>query len=215
MTIVITGASRGIGAELAARYRAEGETVIGTSRKGGKGLVPLDLADTPDFSPVIEALGTAPIDLLVCNAGIYPDKGHDIATGFPPEDWAKALAVNITGPFLTIQALLPKLQASDKARIAIIASAMGSQERAPGGSYIYRASKAAAVNLARNLSRDLKSQGISVGAYHPGWVRTDMGGSGADISVDDSARGLIARFAELDAATTGCFRSYDGTDIPF
>ena len=92
---------------------------------------------------------------------------------------------------------------------------MGSQARAPGGAYVYRASKAAALNVARNLSRDLARDGIAVGAYHPGWVRTDMGGAAADIDADQSAEGLVARFEELTAATTGCFRNWDGADIPF
>jgi NAD(P)-dependent dehydrogenase (short-subunit alcohol dehydrogenase family) len=98
--------------------------------------------------------------------------------------------------------------------VAVIASVMGSQARAPGGSYIYRSSKAAAVNVARNLAADLQPEGIAVGAYHPGWVRTDMGGSGADIDVLTSAKGLSARFDALSVASTGCFESYDGTTIP-
>ena len=79
------------------------------------------------------------------------------------------------------------------AKIAIISSQMASQERAPGGSYIYRASKAAALNLGRNLSSDLAGEGIAVGIYHPGWVSTDMGGATAPTTVEASAAGLIAR----------------------
>ncbi len=92
---------------------------------------------------------------------------------------------------------------------------MASYERAPGGSYIYRASKAAALNLGRNLAQDLKADGIAVGIYHPGWVRTDMGGAGAAISVEQSARGLAERFDALNLATTGCFETYDGQAHPF
>lgn len=216
MHIVITGASRGIGAQLAQSYRAQGATVVGTSTGGGNGLVPLDLAARePDFSPVLEAIGGRAVDLLICNAGVYLDKGHALETGFAAADWAGSMAVNVAGPFLTVQALLPSLRAASGAKIAIIASAMGSQARAPGGSYIYRASKAAAVNVARNLAKDLAPDGIAVGAYHPGWVRTDMGGAGADIDVATSAKGLIARFAALSRDTTGCFESYDGAAVPF
>jgi len=82
--------------------------------------------------------------------------------------------------------------------------------RAPGGSYIYRSSKAAALNLGRNLATDLEPEGIAVGIYHPGWVRTDMGGAEADIGVDESARGLTARFDALSLETTGCFETWDG-----
>ncbi len=120
----------------------------------------------------------------------------------------------MTGVFLTIQALLPNLRAGH-GRIAIISSQMGSQASAPGGSYIYRASKAAALNLGRNLAVDLAPEGIAVGIYHPGWVQTDMGGRGAEISAAASAAGLAARFAALSVATTGCFERWDGGAIPF
>ena len=116
--------------------------------------------------------------------------------------------------FLTIQALLPQLRAA-QGKIAIISSQMGSDTRAPGGSYIYRASKAAVLNLGRNLATDLRSQDIAVGIYHPGWVQTDMGGAGASITVAQSAQGLVARFAHLSLANTGCFETYDGTPHPF
>jgi NAD(P)-dependent dehydrogenase (short-subunit alcohol dehydrogenase family) len=92
---------------------------------------------------------------------------------------------------------------------------MGSQNQAIGGSYIYRASKAAVLNLGRNLASDLKSEGVPVGIYHPGWVKTDMGGSNADISVTESARGLIHRFNDLSLENTGCFETWDGRSHPF
>ncbi|MGI3170586.1 SDR family oxidoreductase [Pseudooceanicola sp. C21-150M6] len=215
MRAVVTGASRGIGRELMQALSVRGDRVIGTSTTGGGDLVPLDLAGAPDFSALLDAIGTDPVDLLVCNAGVYLDKGQPLEDGFPAEMWARQMAVNVAGPFLTVQALLPALRRAGQGKVAVISSAMGSQERAPGGSYIYRASKAAALNLARNLARDLAGDGIAVGAYHPGWVRTDMGGSGADISVAESVAGLIDRFDELGPASSGCFEAYDGQKIPF
>ncbi len=92
---------------------------------------------------------------------------------------------------------------------------MASTTRAPGGSYIYRASKAAVLNLGRNLATDLRPQGIAVGIYHPGWVRTDMGGAGADLSLDASVTGLMACFDALSLVTTGCFQTWDGRDHPY
>lgn len=215
MRIVLTGASRGIGAAIASACTARGDHVIGTSRHGGEGLTPLDFDAEPDFGPLLRRVGDDPVDLLICNAGVYPDKGQSLTDGFGADLWRQGLFVNVAGPFLTVQALMPALERSGAGRIAIIASAMGSQQRAPGGSYIYRASKAAAVNLARNLAADLKGQGIAVGAYHPGWVRTDMGGSGADIDVETSASGLIARFDALGPDHTGVFETYDGQDVPY
>jgi len=110
--------------------------------------------------------------------------------------------------------LLPNLLAA-RGKIAIISSQMASDTRAPGGSYIYRASKAAVLNLGRNLATDLKSKGVAVGIYHPGWVRTDMGGSAADISETEAATGLVQRFDALSLATTGCFETWDGRAHPF
>ena len=160
-------------------------------------------------------LESQPIDTLICNAGVYLDKGQSLADGYPPEMWDESFAVNVTGVFLTVQSLLPNLQLSDTPRIAIISSQMASHSRAPGGSYIYRASKAAVLNLGRNLAADLKPLGIAVGIYHPGWVRTDMGGTSAEISTEEAARGLADRIDALDIETTGCFQTWDGRAHPY
>ena len=92
---------------------------------------------------------------------------------------------------------------------------MGSSERAGGNAFLYRASKAAAVNLACNLAIELKPSGIAVGAYHPGWVQTEMGGAEADIDAATSAAGLIQRFDLLSRDHTGVFENYDGAHMPF
>ena len=217
--MLVTGAGRGIGLGLVTALAARGDDVTGTTRGAAPAVagVRWRTADVTDPAS-LAALGTrwdGPLDLLICNAGIYPDRGNDIANGFPPEAWASGFAVNVTGVFLSVQAMLPALRRAKRPRIAIIASRMGSDSRAPGGSYIYRASKAAAINLGRNLATDLAPQGIAVGIFHPGWVRTDMGGAGADIDIPTSVTGLVARFDALDLADTGCFRDYDGTPIPF
>lgn len=213
MSVFITGANRGIGLELANRYRAAGETVYATSRQTGDGLLHLDVTD-PAAQQRASAQVDRPLDLLICNAGVYLEKGDTLEHGYAPQLWADSFATNVTGVFLTVQALLPQLRAA-KGKIAIISSQMGSDTRAPGGSYIYRASKAAVLNLGRNLAADLAAEGIAVGIYHPGWVQTDMGGAGASITVAQSAQGLVARFAHLSVATTGCFETYDGTPHPF
>ena len=214
MHVVITGANRGIGQAMDSRYRAAGHDVTGTSRSGGE-FLPLDVTKPKDHAAMATALDSQAIDLLICNAGVYHDKHENLADGYPEQMWADTFAANVTGVFLTIQALLPNLQLAKTPKIAIISSQMASQERAPGGSYIYRASKAAALNLGRNLAQDLNHIGIAVGIYHPGWVKTDMGTDAADITVDQSADGLLARFDELNLASTGCFRTWDGHTYPF
>lgn len=205
MDVLITGGTRGIGAGLAAAYQARGAKVYAPGSQ-----------DLPVTDPAaVAAQGAAwrrPLDLLVCNAGIYPDRGKTLHTT-TADDFADAFAVNVTGVFLTIQAFLPALQKSG-GKIAIISSMMASSERAPGGSYVYRSSKAAVLNLGRNLASDLKGH-TAVGIYHPGWVVTDMGGSHADITVDEAITGLMSRFDALDLARTGEFLAYDGTPIAY
>ncbi|WP_306153100.1 SDR family NAD(P)-dependent oxidoreductase [Roseovarius sp. MMSF_3281] len=214
MHIVITGANRGIGRELFDRYTAAGHDVTGTSRQGGE-FATLDVTNPDSHAALARALDGKPIDLLICNAGVYLDKGENLADGFPAQMWAETFAANVTGVFLTVQSLLPNLQMENGARVAIISSQMASHTRAPGGSYIYRSSKAAALNLGRNLAADLAPLGIAVGTYHPGWVKTDMGGDAAAITVEESAVGLIDRFDDLSLETTGCFKTYDGEDHPY
>jgi NAD(P)-dependent dehydrogenase (short-subunit alcohol dehydrogenase family) len=208
MHIVITGATRGIGAGLAAHYRAAGHTVTGTGRSAGADMT-LDVTQPADHAAMAAALDGQPVDLLVCNAGVYLDKGADLETGYAPDLWAQSFAANVTGVFLTVQSLLPHLRVAAAPKIAIISSQMASHTRAPGGSYIYRASKAAVLNLGRNLAADLAGQ-IAVGIYHPGWVQTDMGGAAAAITVDQSVAGLVARFDTLSLDTSGVFETWDG-----
>ena len=215
MTIVITGANRGIGRALYDLYTAEGHDVFGTHRRAeaAPGWITLDVRDPAQHGAMADTLRDRPVSLLICDAGVYLDKGAQLDTGFAAGLWADTFATNVTGVFLSVQSLLPNLRMAGDAKVAIIASQMGSSTHAPGGAYIYRASKAAAINLGRNLSKDLAKDGIAVGIYHPGWVRTDMGGSEADISEGESADGLILEFSKLSLETTGCFKNYDGEDL--
>ena len=205
MRALVTGASRGIGAQLLTEGRDRGHHVTGTTREGDDAL---DVTDAAAQDRLAGAIGA--LDLLVCNAGVYVDRGKALSD-LRGEDFARTFGVNVTGVALTVQAQLRNL--SEGGRIAIVASAMGSQAEASGGAYAYRASKAAAVNLGRNLAADLAARGIAVGIYHPGWVRTDMGGGGADIAVEDSARGLWDRFEALDLSVSGAFETWDGRAV--
>lgn len=209
MRVLITGANRGIGAAIGEVYADRGDTVLGTSRSAGE-FLPLDVTDPASQAQLSQHLEGQAIDMLVCNAGVYLDKTEKLADGYPAQMWADTFAANVTGVFLTIQSLLPNLQLSKSPKIAIISSQMASHTRAPGGSYIYRASKAAVLNLGRNFATDLKPLDIAVGIYHPGWVTTDMGGPMGEISVDTAAHGLVQRFDELSIDTTGCFLTWDG-----
>ncbi|MBT9382668.1 SDR family NAD(P)-dependent oxidoreductase [Pseudooceanicola sp. CBS1P-1] len=215
MHVLITGASRGIGAELARQHAARGDRVTGTATGDHDGLIRLDVTDPDQIRDMAAALDGAPLDRLICNAGVSLARHDPLESGFAPEVWAKSFAVNVTGAFLCVQALLPNLRAAPGARIGLIASAMASHEHASGGAYAYRASKAALVSLGRNLAADLEDAGIAVGIYHPGWVRTDLGGPRASLRPADSARGLIARMDHLSPETTGVFETWEGDPVAF
>jgi len=218
MSILITGANRGIGHALFDLYAVGGVNVIGTSRHASHipgHWITLEVTDPASQAAMARDLDGAALNLLICNAGVYLDKGQSLDDGYPPQMWTDTFAVNVTGVFQTIQTLLPNLKEAKDPKIAIISSQMASDTNAPGGSYIYRASKAAALNLGRNLAADLKPQGIAVGIYHPGWVQTDMGGGNASITPSDAALGLAARFDALSLDTTGCFETWDGRAHPF
>ncbi|MEO1364185.1 MAG: SDR family NAD(P)-dependent oxidoreductase, partial [Pseudomonadota bacterium] len=187
--------------------------VTGTGRSAGAQMT-LDVTQPADHSAMARALEGRAVDLLVCNAGVYLDKGEALETGYAPDLWAQSFAANVTGVFLTVQSLLPNLALSAAPKVAIISSQMGSSTQAKGTSIIYRVSKAAALNLGFNLSAALRPEGIAVGIYHPGWVRTDMGGAAADISVDEAVSGLAARFDALSLQSSGSFETWDGRAHP-
>lgn len=220
--ILVAGASRGIGLELVRRATARGDEVTGTARdddglrrieEAGGTAMRLDVTDEAALARAAAGFD-APIDLLVCCAGVLSGRGGIETAELDADAWRTMLMTNVAGPFFTVRAFLPKVAAA-RGRIAIVSSVMGSSERAYGGSYGYCASKAGATNIARNLASELAPRGIAVGAYHPGWVRTDMGGPGAAVAPEDSAAGLLARFDRLSPETSGVFEDYQGNPIPF
>lgn len=216
MTVLVTGANRGIGKALLDGYTAQGEQAFGTHRQAEDGaLLQLDVTDAASqYALATRMKGTA-IDLLICNAGVNLDKGQKLESGYQSAMWEATFAANVAGVFMTIQSMLRNLRLSKHPKIAIIGSQLGSQTIAAGGGYIYCASKAAVLNVGRNLAVDLAPEGFAIGVYHPGWVRTDMGGGRADISLQESAQGLMDRFAALSVETTGCFETWDGQAHPY
>lgn len=221
MIALVTGANRGIGAEIVRQLAARGDHAIGTTRGSapkeqfpGVEWHPLEVTDPVSVRALAHALGERPLDLLVCNAGIYRDRVEELENGYPPEMWAETMATNVTGVFLTVQALLPALRRAQGGRIAIVSSRMACSGKADGQSLAYRASKAAVLNLGLNLAAALKVDGIGVGVYHPGWVRTGLGGPASPLSPEESAAGLIARFDLLSPGHTGIFENWDGRANP-
>lgn len=232
--VFITGGNRGIGLALTQRYLSRGDTVYATYRtpgsqrqpgvidpKTGKyftgdAFIPLqaDVTDPKSLAAALRELRGRPIDILICNAGMNDGRGGLDAASNTFEMWQQMMATNVAGVFFTAKTLSPSVIAA-KGKIAVISSRMGSSTAASGSSYAYRASKAAAANIAANLAVELKPHGVAVASYHPGWVKTDMGGAGADIDATTSAAGLVARIDALSLTTTGVFETYDGTLIAY
>ena len=153
------------------------------------------------------------IDVLINNAGIYPDSS---TTHINTDDWLEAFTVNSISPYKVTTAFTPHIAKSRLKKIATLTSKMGSiDDNSSGGSYIYRSSKVAANMVMKSLSIDLQPLGISVVILHPGWVQTDMGGSNALIDTKTSVNGMRRVIDHLRPATTGRFINYDGQHIPW
>lgn len=227
-TILITGANRGVGLALAQAAAARGDAVLATVRspetaaaldrlRAGGGDVTrlaLDVTDPVGAAALAETLDGRAIDLVVCNAGALAGRGGIDDPAYTRAAFEQVLMVNVAGPFFTVRAFLPHLKRA-QGKVAVISSTMGTSSRPRGDGYLYRASKAAATNLAMNLAVELRPMGVAVGAYHPGWVRTDMGGDGADITPQESAAGLLARFDALSLERTGALEDYLGQSLAF
>lgn len=224
-TVLITGASRGIGRQLATLYLERGDTVYATARKiddldpliarfGDKVIpVPLDVSDGAAVDALAHVVD-GPLDLLINNAGVIGPTGANALTmDFPA--FARTLQVNTLAPLRVVHALLPALRRAQNAKIVTISSQMGMMAYQKSDRIAYRASKAAVNKVMQGLATDLAPENIAVMMMHPGWVRTDMGGQGADISVEESAAGLVQVIDDLSLETTGSFKAWDGQTIPW
>ncbi len=222
-TVLITGANRGIGLELARQYAADGWQVIGTARRpeAAKDLealdvqiVQLDVADQASVDRMSEELNDQAIDVLINNAGILSTMRSISEIDF--EVFNQVLAVNTVGPIRVTQALLPNLRAGKMKKIINTSSIAGSiSRRTRGGPYGYSESKAALNMFTRSLAAELKPEGFICIVIHPGWVQTDMGGANARVTVADSASGIRNVIANLTTEGSGEFWTFEGEQLPW
>lgn len=217
-SVLITGANRGIGLELARQYAADGWQVIGTARRPeaatdlratGARVVQLDVTDQESVSRMAKELADEPIDILINNAGILPEMNALADVDF--EQYERVIAVNTTGPARVTQALLPNLRAGSLKKIMGTSSGLGSIEgNNRGGYYGYRESKAALNMLTRTIASELGPEGFICIVMNPGWVQTDMGGPDAAVKVEDSAAGIRSVIEKVTAKDNGTFWTFEG-----
>ncbi len=224
MKILVTGANRGIGLEFVRQYVGDGAMVHACCRdpnkaatlksiKGNVQIHALDVTDPISIDHLAKVLKDTSIDILINNAGIYGDKSRQSFKDTDYNEWMQVFAVNTLAPLRVIQAFHPHLKAAGQAKIITISSQMGALSRMAAGSYAYRSSKTALNKVMQLASIDLRNEGIIVCPVHPGWVRTDMGGDGADIDVQESVAGLKRLIAGLTLEHTGRFFQWDGKEV--
>lgn len=217
-TILITGGSRGIGAELVRQYAGDGWDVIATARDPQDisdlnamervEAIELDVATDSGIDAFMSALGERKVDVFLNNAGTMSSDADDRA-GF-----LKTLEINAVAPTILARRLQGQVAGSDRKVMAVVTSRMGSIGDNDGGGYIpYRASKAAVNAAWKSLAIDMKDDGVAVVMLHPGWVKTDMGGSNAQIDTETSVKGMRARIEETAMSNSGRFVAYDGAAI--
>jgi NAD(P)-dependent dehydrogenase (short-subunit alcohol dehydrogenase family) len=225
-TVLIIGASRGLGHEFARQYTARGTRVIGTVRKAedaeklralGAQVHMLDVTREEDHQRVAEQLRLAAEtpDILIYNAGVNAGEAHTLETA-PLSVWRPLFEVNLYGAVSAARHFLPLLPANKGARGVFITSELGSIHHSTGGFLPYRASKAALNMLVKTLSNDENKRGVCLIALHPGWVKTDMGGPQAPLTPDISIRSMIGTIGRLEIAKhQGAYLSYDGGALPW
>lgn len=224
-TILITGTNRGIGLEFTRQYAADGWNVIACCRDPQSATalqalanahqniqtVVLDVADFAQIEAVALQLKNYKIDVLLNNAGVYPDSSlGDIDY----DDWTTAFKINTMAPLKMAEAFMPHVVASQLKKIATLSSKMGSiDDNSGGGSYIYRSSKTAVNMVMKSLAIDIKPHDVAVVTLHPGWVQTDMGGPNGLINTQTSVAGLRKVITNLSLSNSGKFIAYDGKEI--
>lgn len=219
LTVVITGANRGIGLSFCRHYRQKDCIVYGVCRQSSAALEEvadvvinnIDVSHEQDYQVLFSKLAGVSIDILINNAGIFirEDLGKiDFDT------IAQQFQVNAIAALRVTEGLMENL--GEGSKVAMITSRMGSVADNGSGSYYgYRMSKAALNAAAKSLAIDLQPRGVAVGIYHPGFVSTDMVGGHGEVTPDQAVESLTNRIEELDMTNTGSFWHANGEMLPW
>ena len=220
-TALILGASRGIGRELVRQYLADGWRVIASARRqadcdslAAMGAAPqlLDVTDAASIAALGWQRDGVQLDVAIVNAGVFGPRHDSVPT---EAEFDAVMHTNVLAAMRLLPLVAPLVYAQ-RGKVAVLSSRMGSiGARSSASATLYRASKAALNSVLMDASIVHGPQGAVCVAFHPGWVRTDMGGAGADLDVADSVAGLRATLAGLTPAANGSFLDYDGTPIPW
>lgn len=219
MKVLIIGASRGLGLEFVRQYRADGASVTATARDDA-GLarlqalnahaIQLDLTDAASVSGLAWPLDGEAFDVVVCNAGVYGPNTSGLQTP-SAADFNAVMHANVLGAMRVLPLVVDML--APGAKLAVTSSRMGSiGDRTSASGWLYRASKAALNSVLKDVSITLEGKAVCV-AFHPGWVQTDMGGAGADLTPAQSVSDMRGVIKGLRPADSGRFLNHDGSAI--
>ncbi len=219
-TALIIGASRGIGLELARQYKADGWRVIATARteKDCKKLAAmechayqLDVNSAESIGALGWNLDDEKLDVAFYNAGAFGPRAS-----FPTqEEFDLVMHTNVYAAMRILPVIAP-LVCDARGKLAVLSSHMGSiADRTASNATLYRASKAALNSVLADTAVEYGPKGATCIAFHPGWVKTDMGGAGAELEIDFSVAGMRTTLAGLSHADNGKFLNYDGTPLPW
>jgi NAD(P)-dependent dehydrogenase (short-subunit alcohol dehydrogenase family) len=220
---LIVGANRGIGLGVTEAFLAAGWDVIATVRKPDQAtalrdlgdrvtILTLEMTDPAALDGFGETLGGRVLDAALINAGVAgPD--HRSANAATAEEIGALMFINAIAPIRLARQIVPRLKPGSGV-LAFQSSVMGSVALNSGGGHeLYRASKAALNSLTRGLWGELRGKQLTVLSLHPGWVRTDMGGRGAPVSVSDSARGIVRVIEAQSGSHQHRYLDYNGAEI--
>lgn len=225
---LIVGANRGIGLGVTKRFLANGWDVVATARDvanatallslgeahpGRVTIARLDMNDAAGVDRFAAGLGPKILDAALINAGVAgPD--HRSASKTTAEEIGVLMFTNAIAPVRLARSLIPHMR-SGSGVVAFTSSIMGSVAVNPGGHELYRASKATLNSLSRGLWSEFQGRKLTMVSLHPGWVRTDMAGPSAPVSVEDSAAGIVAVIEQQAGAGQHRFLDYTGKELPW